>query len=36
MIQRVRLGKELVFLTDDAVEVLIKAYYIYYDLFNKY
>lgn len=35
MIQRVGLGKELVFLTDDAVEVLIKAYYIYYNLFNK-
>lgn len=36
VIQRVGLGKELVFLTDDAIEVLIKAYYIYYDLFNKY
>ena len=36
MIQRVKLGKELIFLTDDAVEVLIKAYYIYYNLFDKY
>lgn len=38
MMQKVeRMNKEeLVFLIDDAVEVLIKAYYIYYDLFNKY
>ena len=36
IIQRVKLGKELIFLTDDAVEVLIKAYYIYYNLFDKY
>lgn len=36
MIQRVKLCKELIFLTDDAVEVLIKAYYIYYNLFDKY